>query len=209
LAFFIEKNTRKDNKIYNWSECDIIYVMDFWEDNYISERSIRSIARSDEWNSIYASAKKLNMPLFNTATSLLNSDQKRLITWSNIYYSVTQMPDGPHEEIIEDDDAFDGFLITKRRESKNKSRQSMFENSLSESQRNAEELYLVPDPNDLSGSLKRIRESNSRAAKMKMDARKDAIMKLKQGETIKHGGFPDIKQRMMIEANKAERARGF
>ena len=208
LAFFIEKSTYKDGQLYDWSDCSLVTIMDYWRNNYISERAIREIARSEEWLSIYNTAKNLQIPVFDVPVGQLNSDQKRLLTWSGIYHSIHQIPDGPDEEIIKDDDALDGFLIAKKAEVVSKNRRNAFERSLTESQRNAEELYIVPDPDDWQNSLKRIRESNNRVAQMKIDARKDAIRKLKQGETIKHGNLPDVRQRLILEANKAERLRG-
>lgn len=207
LAFFIENCTYKGSELYDWSDWSLDSAVAFWKQNIIDEYDIRKIARYEDWLSMYNASKTLNMPLFGKSAVDLNADQRRLIMWSNIYDSISQLQDKPSEEIIDDADAFDGFLIVKRRERKNESSRSAFESSLTQKERDADELYLVPDTANLTKSLEDIRNSNSRQAQMALEARKSAIKKLKEGESIKHGAFSDVKERMLIEANKAENRR--
>lgn len=80
----------------------------------IGEDSIREIARTEPWASIWASSEKCSALFGNIATELLD-EQKILIYWSQLYDNIRMNADLP-EDVIIDDWKLDGFLIDKRRQ---------------------------------------------------------------------------------------------
>lgn len=77
----------------------------------IPEHMIRDIALSNEWGS-YSSISK--NPLGKSAIRMTDY-QKKLYSWTNVYRNVRSHPDCPADPLIDDHDAFDGWLIDKNR----------------------------------------------------------------------------------------------
>lgn len=74
---------------------------------------LRSIAKSDLWRSYYTENK-----LFDRPSIYQNDDQRHLVKLTQMYDSVKQHPEAPTEEIIEDDDALDGWFLHQKEKSK-------------------------------------------------------------------------------------------
>ena len=100
------------NFMYNGT--DKLAAINYYHSNSISEEDLRSIAIGETWLSYYAAGKNI----FGKSSINMTDDQRRLITWSNIYKNCRSNPDCPDEQIVSDHDAFDGWLITERRKNK-------------------------------------------------------------------------------------------
>lgn len=81
--------------------------------NTISIESYRKIARSDIWRN-YWSANSDN--LFDKSTVNWTDEQKTLVVLTRMYDSAYQHPECPQDNVFEDDDMFDGWMIFQRRE---------------------------------------------------------------------------------------------
>lgn len=199
LAFFIEHCTYWREKKYNWKEWSIRAGIYYWLENIIPENKIREIARSDTWNSMIFSAKNFSTPIFKNCVDL-NQDQIRLLSWTSLYTNIRNFEDCPHEEIIEDDDAFDGYLISKKEKKKVKHAQLGLEKYISPRVAKCEEIFVLPNAERNLDTIKQmVRESTSSHANIIKQSRMDA---LKKAGSLKHGAMPDVKQRMLIEANR-------
>ena len=56
-------------------------------------------------------------------------DQRKLISWTNIYRNIRNHPEFPGQRIIEDHDAFDGWMILlNRKESAEKGHKKQLQN---------------------------------------------------------------------------------
>lgn len=86
----------------------------FYQSNFISEEDIRSICLDSDFISYFNSSKNI----FGRPSIKMTDDQRRLIMWSTIYKNVRSGMDPPPDRIIEDHDAFDGYLIFENRKSK-------------------------------------------------------------------------------------------
>lgn len=87
-------------------------VVELLDSNTYDVSDIRNIARNDPWKSIWNIGKEncLGRP-----SSELTSDQITLMTFSKMYDSAYQSMDCPSDEVFEDDDMFDGWMIDQRR----------------------------------------------------------------------------------------------
>lgn len=79
-----------------------------------SEAELREVARTEPWRSLWGSREACNA-VFPGPASGLTDEQKLLVAWTRVYDNAAQDPDGPDEEQTADDDAFDGWLIKRRR----------------------------------------------------------------------------------------------
>jgi hypothetical protein len=75
-------------------------------------KTLRSIARSNEWRALFLAAQKLGTSLFEKPAADFSIPQIHLISWSFYYDNIYEMPlhDRPEEDVIADDDQLDVFL---------------------------------------------------------------------------------------------------
>jgi len=95
----------------------------------------KKLARSNIWRS-YWNIKKNNVFMDN-----LSDDQRTLIGISQMYDRVYEHPDSPSDEIIEDDDALDGWMIFQRRKVEKEKKQQQID-TINPKLKNAQEIFL-------------------------------------------------------------------
>lgn len=78
----------------------------------VSIDEIRQIARSDAWISIWNTAGKNPGRLFSN--KFLNDEQRSLIMYTRMYENVYKHPECPPNNVINDDDLLDGWLIEQK-----------------------------------------------------------------------------------------------
>lgn len=107
-----------------------------------TEGHIRELARSDPWRSIWA-CRENSASLFDGPAVSWSDEQRSLVAWSRLYDVARDDQDGPPEWVFEDDDAFDGWLITRRRERENDMKKRKAEALLSNPKlANANEIFV-------------------------------------------------------------------
>lgn len=74
---------------------------------------LRQIAKSDLWRSYYQEHDLFDRPAIHQ-----NDDQRHLVKLTEMYDSVKQHPEAPNEDIIQDDDALDGWFLFQKEKSK-------------------------------------------------------------------------------------------
>lgn len=113
---FILQNTIIDsigNKVLLDNIKDIGYFRTIKYENYITVAQYRELARTSPWSDYWGTHKAQN---FSTRGVDLTDEQRNLLLYSNMYESISNHPEPPPKQVIEDDDALDGWLITARRE---------------------------------------------------------------------------------------------
>lgn len=84
---------------------------------------LRAIAKSDLWQSYYNEDST-----FSGSSIDQNDDQRHLLRLSKMYDSVKQHPEPPSDDIIQDDDALDGwFLFQKNKANKEKDEKNIMD----------------------------------------------------------------------------------
>ena len=73
---------------------------------------LREIVRTDPWRSYWGSAPKHN--IFGSTSKELNLIQRSAVLFAKMYENVYQNPDCPPDDVFEDDDMFDGWMIKER-----------------------------------------------------------------------------------------------
>jgi hypothetical protein len=87
-----------------------------YHNRYISDIILREIAVSNEWGSFSNISKN---PLGKSPIKMTDL-QRRLYSWTNVYRNVRTHPDCPADSIIDDHDAFDGWMIDQNRKERAK-----------------------------------------------------------------------------------------
>jgi hypothetical protein len=150
----------------------------------------KKLARSNLWRS-YWNVKKNKV----FEGPLLTDDQRTLIGISQMYDRVYEHPDCPSDEIIEDDDALDGWMIIQKRKiEKNKKEQQI--DSLNPKLKNAQEVFLFPSSTE---ETQEILDLNSRESLNKIKNRMSYIEKV---GTAEESQLPDVQIDLMNQRNQ-------
>jgi hypothetical protein len=187
LQFIIENSTFKGKKKYVWEKHSAYSVMSFYQDNIIKEENIRELSHNHPWYMIWQTGKKIGK-IFDKPATKLDFDQQRLIMWSILYDNVNEQSDTPPEDVINDDDALDGWLSIKKKE--------RGENQGVKINENAQEVYI---PVSNAEDAVKIDKLNSQYARTIKKQRFNAVQKY--GE-LREQDLPDIKQEIMMEQNR-------
>lgn len=168
-----------------------------YNDNRIEEKTYRALARSDQWRTYYSAGKQENS-IFGGAVVDLTDEQRTLLNWSSLYENIHEHPDCPSDQIIEDDDVLDGWLIKQRREKEKKNNQkdaaSVIEN---DKIRNAEEVFIVAETAE---DARKVMDLNDDFGKMMIESKFDLVHK--KG-IMRDDEMPDAKLKILGERNKA------
>lgn len=148
-------------------------ISNFRLSSQMDESIIREIARTEPWRTNWMMCKKPEV-LFGTDILRLHANQQYLIMWSKIYDNARESMDCPADDIINDDDALDGwFLIQKQKIDKERG-QNQLDNSIgNEKIRNAQEVFIMADtPED----ARKIYDMNDLSARSLIKQREEFIM---------------------------------
>jgi hypothetical protein len=137
--FIISNSLYKDNSLV-FTSSDNNYILFNNIINELNKYSIsisqfKNLARSNIWRS-YWNVKKTE--IFKNE---LTDDQRTLIGVSQMYDRVYEHPECPSDDIIEDDDALDGWMIHQKRKIEKDKKQQAVDN-LNPKLKNAQEVFL-------------------------------------------------------------------
>lgn len=177
----------------------------------IEESDLRFIAKTEPWSTLWTISKGLN--LFDGAVSNYTEEQKILIRWSMIYDNVREHEDCPSQELIMDDDCFDGWMILKRREQNEEKQKEDLNNKLG-IHSHAQQIFF-PVKNQYSsdyiaedGSIKKTGEDpekifnmNNILAKSIIEQRVNSINKYGK---LNVNELPDVRQNLDMEITRMQ-----
>lgn len=157
--------------------------------NMIDISTYKKISRSDYWKN-YWSNNKLN--IFNEPVKEWSEEQKSLINISCMYDKIYEHPDSPKEEIINDDDALDGWMLFQKQENDRQKKEKGVDSMLSGNMRNATEVFLMAQNKDQAQDILSLNSEKSLSTlQQKVDFVKSS------SQPVRDGQLPDVKQRLM------------
>jgi hypothetical protein len=170
-------------------------LIGFYNSSFLSEESIRKLARNSEWRMIW-SAGKHEGSTFGISSCQLTEEQISIITWSKLYDNISEHPEPPDEHVINDDDMLDGWLITQ--DNKRKSERSKKQGNDGGGPGRRETFIPAETPHDAS----RINNMNDLGGKIVKQQR--ANMLQKRG-AIRDEELPDSQQELRTIATQQNR----
>ena len=114
----------------------------FYNQNKMNDEKIRQLSKNNNWRSFW-SAKKSEGSIFGVPVVDLDDERRSLITWSQLYENIAEHMECPPDDIINDDDALDGWMISQREESETKKNQNSIDSKLSDKVKNSSEIFVV------------------------------------------------------------------
>lgn len=168
-------------------------VIRHWNENRITHEEFRELARTEPWRS-YSSARKEDA--FGVAPIDLNDEQRTLLLYTKMYEGVYNHPECPSDELIEDDDALDGWMIDNKKRVEREKNQRAIDKKLGDKHKDATEVFL---PAESKEQIKKIEELNDTQAKM-TKMQRNAL--LKQKGKVKEADMPDVKQELQMKSQQ-------
>lgn len=186
------------NKIFN----DINYIDYNVVNNlshYISQNNIdiptfRAIARSDMWKNYWSANKDF---IFDRSAINWTDEQKTLVIFSKMYDSAHEHPDCPPDNVFEDDDIFDGWMIIQKRENEKNKTKNRTEKMLDKKLAKAQEVYVMANSKEEAQNIYNLNDPNSQHI---IKERNVAILNSK-GD-IGQDQLPDVKRDLVVETNR-------
>jgi hypothetical protein len=135
-------------------------LSDIINENTIDVTTYKTIARNDLWKS-YWSANSEN--IFDKSVVNWTDEQKTLVVLSKMYDNAYQHPEAPPDNIFEDDDMFDGWMIFQRRQNeKNKNKQRTEKMLEGKKLNKAGEIFLVANSQEEANNIYSLNENTER-----------------------------------------------
>lgn len=187
---------------------DVVYEEDgFWNANstilervvealdrdMLSVEDFRELARHDPWRSVWNIGKDGCMGI---AAADLTEDQKTLTTFAKMYDNAYQSVDCPSDEIFEDDDMFDGWMIDQRRTREKEQKQKETE-TLNNIPDKAQEVFLSAPTREDADKIYDLNTTTSR------HVIKERAAMIEAHGTIEAQHLPDT-QRELFQQNRQE-----
>lgn len=164
-------------------------------ENKISDSNFREIARTDPWRSTW-SCRKSEASLFGVPAVDLTEEQKSIIIWSSLYDNIYEHPESPVEEVLEDDDMLDGWLILQRRKRTKKGIETGVDGLIRNDKiRNSKEIFLIAESME---DAKKIESLNDMSARM---VKKERSQALKKHGTLAEENMPDSVRDIQMQMN--------
>lgn len=160
----------------------------------LADSQLREIARTNPWRSYWGAAKE---NVFGIPAADMTNNQRAILLFSRMYDNANEHPESPDEEIVQDDDLFDGWMISISRKRDKDKKKKQVESMLKGKQKDAEELYIVAKEDKDIKSINNLNDARARAI------RKQRQKKIEKSKgAVREGELPDRKQQIMLQANQ-------
>lgn len=161
---------------------------------FLSTSEYKEVARSYAWRSMW---NIKNHNVFDGPVCEWSEEQKTIANISQMYDNVYQHPDCPDDEIIEDDDALDGWSIYHNRKNKLERKQKGVNDLLDSKHKDAREVFMVAETQQDLENIISLNDTNSlNRMRSKMD-----FVKGQKGP-VQESQLPDVQSDLMEQANK-------
>lgn len=155
----------------------------------IQIEAYKEIARHEYWKNLWSNNR---FKILDEPVNQWSDEQKTLFNISFMYEKIYEHPECPVDEIINDDDALDGWMIHQKRENLKQKQEKGVDNILSDKVKNSAEVFLMAPSNDQAQSITELNSEQSlRIMKQKID-----FVKSQEGP-VKEVQLPDVKQRII------------
>jgi hypothetical protein len=203
LAWIIKNTTYYDNKLYEFNEVSLQYVIDEWQSNFLSDSVCRDLARNDPWKSLWVTRDNSGISLFcNPPSTELTHNQKNLLIWSQMYDNIQESMECPSKNVIEDDDMLDGwFIIQGQKREKERSEREFESETKNEKIKNAGEVFVVTENQD---KINKINSMNDPFIKSIKKQRENVV---KSHGYVEEQHLPDQRRNIQMAATNLMRGK--
>jgi hypothetical protein len=199
--WIIENCTFFENgKPFDWNVCGISTMLQKHRDATLSDIDIRELSRSDSWRNTWSAGKKEGS-IFGKSATELSLEQQSLCLWSSLYDSVYDSPEAPADEIVNDDDLLDGWLIHQRRKSDREKKKQKVEGVLGKNA-NAGEVFVMATNREDALEVEDLNDDVAAMIKREKRIAKEKYSESNPESFMKDSDLPDVKRGIMTQARE-------
>lgn len=182
----------------DWDTCDINQVMNEYHKNILGGDTIRLLARTTPWTNFWHCYRKSNTKLFTN--DRLTDEQIILISWSNSYDNIHESPECPPDEILDDDDALDGWILVQKKKREAEKAKAEIESHISGNKKilNASEIYI---PVETETDAAKIDSLNSESSRM---IKRNRFKQIQRQGVVAEQDLWDVKQNLFARGNRIQ-----
>lgn len=159
----------------------------------LEEKVYRDLARNEPWRSLWQ-CRKAEGSVFGISPIDYTEEQRNLVAYASMYDSVFEHPECPGDEVIEDDDMMDGWLIHQRREREARLGKKSGDDILSDKMKSSQEVYLIADTAQDAERVMGMNDEHSRSVQ------KQRFEHLRKKGVVNELDMPDTAARLRMEA---------
>jgi len=168
-------------------------LLNYYQSSRLSESQVRDIAKNEPWRSLWNISQNI-IDCFGKPSLDLSDEQVILAGWSSMYDSIYEASDPPRDDVIQDDDMLDGWLIVQRRKRQQELDIGDVENRVSNDKiQKANEIFIAADT---LADAKKIYNANSVGAKIAVRQR---FNKIETEGVVRDDQLPDVQQKLRIQ----------
>lgn len=173
------------------------HLMQIIANNVIDIAEYKAMARHDYWRNYY-NTNRTNV--FGCAAIELSEEQRALLNTSIMYDRVYEHPDCPEPDIVNDDDALEGWMLHQQEENKKQKQQKGVDNMLSSKVKNSSEIFLMAQDKEQKDTIWGL---NSPESQSKIQEKTQTV--LNSTSPVKENELPDVQRTIrqkIAELNK-------
>lgn len=166
----------------------------------ITIEDFKVLSRSQTWRS-YWNSNKTN--IFKDSVDQWTDDQRVLVNISKMYDSVYEHPECPDDNIIEDDDALDGWMLVQKEKNKQEKMKAKVD-SMNPRLQKADQVFLPAQNQDDVRAIMSMNDANAMAL---IEADKRAVQEaIAKGQTtVDDANLPSGKRRFQEQVQQFEK----
>lgn len=192
--YVISECTMIDGEKVDWDCYSLTKFMGHYHQSLILPEDVRELARTSPWNNLW-STLKASGKIFNV--DYITPEQQSLLSWSIMYDKIYESPDCPTEEVIEDDDMLDGWLLLQKRKRDADKKQQEVEGAISSKMKNADEIFI---PVETAEDAQKIDLLNPQHVK---NIKKQRMKQIEKQGTVKEQEFKDVQLKRSMQLQEA------
>lgn len=162
---------------------------------FINSAELRELARTEPWRPIWLAGKPNP---FGKPSIYLSELQVSLLSLSRLYDSAFEHPECPDDSVLDDDDMFDGWLLSQKRERDKDKHTKNTDKLLGTKYSHHDEIYL---PAQSKEDAQKIHELNTFEGKLNKKKRE---VLLKNKKKLEERELPDVIEKRKMRAVQAQ-----
>ena len=170
LRYLIKRNCLQNNRSLDLEDDEIDYALDCFRESILSESIIRELSRNEPWRSLWFMRNNIKQDLFFITDRDLTINQQNLLLWSQTYDNIHESLDCPSDDVIDDDDMLDGWLIFQARKRKQEKVEQDMNKKMNDKIKNSSEVYLMASNIDEAKDIDNINSYHSKMLKKQRQA---------------------------------------
>jgi len=147
-------------------------VVDVLDRDILSVEEFRELARNDPWRTIWNLGKESCM---GTCSAEWTDNQRTLVSFTKMYDNAYQSMECPSDDVIKDDDMFDGWMIDQKRKREKETKQRQVD-TMNKIPDKAQEVFVFAPTRE---DANKVYDMNDMEARMTVKQREQQIVKRK------------------------------